>query len=243
LVNFARFARFAKKSETLKTHDREVAFEGKARVPKWTPNAAWKAPKLHVERVSIDEDIDKDRLPPTKVVVLLGRARGERMDLFVVGAMWYLRELGPRPSQQVCDLIFLVGRGLPVIGASTWRAVRGDPTKLASAQVVFHKAVATQEIRPGRVAAGGRKKEVLFRYKGAFRMDNPEVMRALDKCAALPRSMWRVQCDNSTCTPMAAPPKNTELVEITSLASLGKWIIEARVLQKWGCRGFGVMSG
>jgi hypothetical protein len=215
----------------LKIHDREVAFMGRARVPKWVPNAAWKAPGLLVERVAIDEDIDKDRLPPAQVSAVLGRARGERMDLLVVGAMGYLRELGLRPSQQLCDLIFLVGRGLPVIGASTWRAVGGEPKKLASSQVVFHKAAA-------------ELKKVVFRYKGDFRMDNAEVMRALDKVAELPKSKWKVQLDKSKPgTPMAAPPSDTELVDIKSVASLGDWIINARVLQKWGCRGFGVSSG
>ena len=206
---------------------------GKARVPRWTPNAAWKAPELRVERVAVDDDIDTDRLPELApgVRVILGRARGEQMDLLVVGAMGYLRELGPRPSQQLCDLIFLVGRGVPLISASTWRAVGGEPRKLASPHVVFHKAAS-------------ELKKVVFRYKGDFRMDNPEVMRALDKCGQLPRSKWKVQLDKSKPgTPMAAPPSDTELVEITSLASLGNWIINARVLQKWGCRGFGVMSG
>ena len=43
--------------------------------------------------------------------------------------------------------------------------------------------------------------------------------------------------------PVAALPGDTQLVELTTLASLGKWIISARVLQKFGCRGFQVISG
>ena len=114
-----------------------MAWHNKPRVPKWTPNAAWKPPELHVDRVGIDDEIDKDRLPLTKVRVVLGLARGEGMDLLVVNGMGYLRELGTRPRQQVCDLIFVVGRGLPVIGASTWRIVMGEPKKLSSTQIIF----------------------------------------------------------------------------------------------------------
>jgi len=203
LVKFARFEKFANITDRLKTHDHATAFMGKARVPKWTPNPAWKAPELRIQRVAIDNNIDKDRLPEAQGVrVILGRARGEQMDLLVVGTMGYVRELGPGPSQQVCDLIFLVGRGMPLIGASTWRAVGGDPEKLTSTQVVYHKAASELN-------------KVVFRYKGDFRMDNPEVMRALDKCAELPKSKWKVQLDKSKPgTPMAAPPVTQNLLRL-----------------------------
>jgi len=233
-MKFARFEKFAKISRKSKAHDRAVAWMHHPRVPKWKAKAAWKAPRLHIERVAIDDDIDKTRLPPTEAPVILGRARGERMDLLIVGAMGYLHKLGANASQQLCDLIFVVGKGLPVIGASTWRAVGGDPKKLASEQVVFHKAASQVKV-------------VVFQYTGNFRMENPEVMRALDTCAAWPKSKWKVQFKSGPQAgmPLAAPAHDTdsELVEITSLASLGHWIINARVLQKWGCKGFGVMSG
>lgn len=209
-----------------------MAFLGKARVPKWVPKKAWKAPELRINRVTIDDNISRDSLPQLApgVRAILGYARCERADLVVVGAMWYLRALGPTPRQQLCDLIFVVGKGLPVISASTWKAVQGDPKKLASTQVVFHRAAS-------------ELKKVIFRYKGDFRMENPEVMRALHQCTESPASKWKTQLDNSRPgTPMAAPPADTELIEITSLASLGEWIMKSRVLQNWGCRGFGVKS-
>ena len=216
-------------SEKLKAHDHAVAWQGKSRVPKWTPNAAWTAPVLRVECVGIDGEIDQEQLPkPVGVRVVHGRARGASVHLFIVRTLGYLRELGTTsPSQQVCDLIFVVGMGLPVIGASTWRMAGGDPKKLSPTQVIFHKAASAV-------------KDVVFRYKGDFRMDNTEVMRALEKCTGLPGSKWALQLDKSTPgMPMAAPRKETtELVEITSLASLGDWIIQARVLHKWGCRGW-----
>ena len=84
----------------------------------------------------------------------------------------------------------------------------------------------------------------MFRHKGDFPMDHPEVFRALVNCAALPGSKWKLQLDKeSPGMPVAAPPDDTELVEMTTLASLGEWVINARVLQKFGCRGFGVSSG
>lgn len=209
-----------------------MAFLGQSRIPKWIPNRAWKAPELRVERVVIDGAIDPHALPPLArgVRALLGYARGELADLLVVGSMGYLRELGPTPCQQLCDWIFVVGRGVPVIAASTWRAVGGEPKKLYSSQVVFHKAAS-------------ELKDVVFRHTPEFRSDNVSVMWALDKIAALPNSKWRVSVDKSRPgMPMPAPAKGTELVEIDGLASLGDWILKARVLQRWGCRGFGVMK-
>ena len=178
----------------------------------------------------IDGNIDPPALPPLAqgVRALLGYARGELADLVVVHSMGYLRELGPTPCQQLCDLIFAVGRGLPVIAASTWRAVGGDPRKLCPAQVVFHKAAS--EVN-----------DVMFRHRPEFRIDNASVMWALDKVAALPKSKWRVSVDKSRPgRPMPPVAVGTELVQIDSLASLGDWILKARVLQRWGCRGFGV---
>jgi len=236
-VNSARLQKFWKITQDQQTHDHAVAFQNESRVPKWINKAAWTEPALNIQRVAIQGDISQDIQAPG-VRLVLGRSRGATMDLLIVGDMSYLREMGTEPSQQVCDLIFVVGRGLPVIGSSTWRAVGGNPSKLTASQIVFHKAPTADKRRNRQF------KKVLFRYSEDFKLDHLEVWQALVKCSQMPGSKWKVQLDKgSPGMPVAALPDDTQLVELTTLASLGKWIISARVLQKFGCRGFQVISG
>ena len=238
MVKLTRFQRFANITQKQVSQDHAVAFFGKPRIPEWKEKVALKAPssvvkhQLNIEKVAFDGDIDHSQLPQAGGVrILHGRQRGQQMDLFIVQSMSYMLEINEAsPIQQVCDLIFVVGRGLPVITGSTWKALGGVPRKLAFSQAVCHQAAT-------------RLGKVLFRHKGEFRMEHPEVMRALDNCAELPGSKWKVQLDRSKPgKDMEGPPSDTEVVELSDVKSLGHWVIQARMLEKWGCRGFVVRS-
>jgi hypothetical protein len=52
--------------------------------------------------------------------------------LMVVPSMASLRTCAPDDREHLCDLIYIVGLGFPVVVASTWRIAGGRPSKLAA---------------------------------------------------------------------------------------------------------------
>jgi len=223
-----RFAKFKKISEDKKQAEQAKGW-GAGGFPRWKPKPAWKSLNIAVNCVAIDASIRRADLPALApgLAEVHGTRRCAQAPLLVVGCMQYMREVGTAPgTQHICDLIYVIGTGLPVIAASTWKIVGGDPKKLTHGTVMYH-------------CRATKIKKKVFRYKRAFAVDHPEVLRALLICQRLPQSMW--QCQLSTGRPLAALPEGTQLIEVSDLASLGREIIKARALEKGGCRAHGAM--
>lgn len=219
-----RFKRFAKISDDKKYADSARAWRGGPQFPKWKPVRPWKATQLAVKRIAIDTSISRANFPALArgLEEVQGPQRCLRARLLILGSMQYLQEFATTGmKQQLCDLIFVIGLGLPVVAATTWRTVGADPTKLDHTQVVFHQPAT-------------KIKKKVFRYKRDFKLDHPEVLQALFACGELPGSLWRCQLDKGQ--PLAPLPKDTELIEVRDLASLGGEILKARALEKGGCR-------
>jgi len=219
----ARFANFTKISQDKQGVERVKALGG-PQFPKWQPRPAWKAITLRANRVAFDASIERADFPALGPALeeVQGSRRCAQAQLLIVGCMQYLRELAAVPGKQhLCDLIYVIGRGVPVITGSTWKMVEGDLANVPQKSVVFH--------RPAAIIT-----KKLFRYKREFVWDHAEVLQALRFCAELPKSSWQVQLDKGK--PLAAVPKDTELIEVSDVASLGRVIIKARALEKGGCR-------
>ena len=147
----ARFQRFKKITDTKAAWDQTIGHIAGA--PRWTARLPWKTPALAVHHVAIDLYIPRPDLPAlVGVAEYCGPQRCSGADLLIVGCMNYMQGLprcvvsidGQRSRMvQACDIILVIGLGLPVIAASSWRIAGGNPKNLNNASVIFHKAAAT----------------------------------------------------------------------------------------------------
>ena len=102
-----------------------------------------------------------------------------------------LHTCGPDDWEQLCDLICIIGLGLPVVVASTWRIAGGQPSNLrAHASGITSHAPASQ-IKP-RTFSFGRQLE----------KDHPDLHFAIFHCTQLPKSKWKLKEDSDQ--PLAA---------------------------------------
>jgi hypothetical protein len=140
--------------------------------------------------------------------------------LMVIGKMARLHQCGSDDWKHLCDLIYIIGLGKPVVVASTWKMTGGDPSRLAAqaSGIVSHASAALQ-------------KPCTFALSPEFKVGYPELLFALRHCADRPKSQWKVCVDRGQ--PLAA-----DGVKVATIKALAGAILKLKVLNADGCRGY-----
>jgi hypothetical protein len=188
---------------------------------KWKSRPAWKAPGgirqlQYISRVAFDSDTSR---PSSGVTVCTGprRCMTGNAQLMVLGSMKTLHYYHDNEAH-LCDLIYIIGLGLPTVVASTWAKATGAPGNLNAKHVCFHVPAISQ----ARV----------FQYTQAFAEVYAEVIQALGHCADRPKSKWKVQRDSH---PARA---GDVVVKVANLGELAKEIMKLRKLEEGALRGY-----
>ena len=125
-------------------------------------------------------------------------------------------------AQHLCDLIYIIGKGIPTIARSTWKIAAADPAKVNPRSIIWHAS-----------AVGRAARE--FRLSVEFVRRNPIVANAIQEVAMQQGSRWKVQPDMGQ--PLAA---GAQLIKVDSLKALGEAIVKERVFQNGSVRGYAV---
>jgi hypothetical protein len=112
-------------------------------MPKWKAAPAWKASgameKIRdVTKIAVDAKIQT--LPATQCTIKEGSRRlmsPQNAELMIVLNAARLHACGVFDWQHLCDLIYIIGAGLPVVCASAWRLAGGRPSNLVFGQEHF----------------------------------------------------------------------------------------------------------
>ena len=130
----------------------------------------------------------------------------------------HLHQCGSNDWEHLCDLIYTIGLGLPVVVASTWRIAGGLPSKLAAqaSGITLHAPAALQ--KPCTFMLDKRRVDA-----------HPELDFALRHCSQRPKSKWNVCLDKGQ--PLAAHG-----VRAATISSLSKAIFKQRALHADSCR-------
>ena len=147
--------------------------------------------------------------------------------LFILGSPRPLHQCDPNDWHHCCDLIYTIGLGKPVLLASKWREIGGNPANLTANTegLITHTPA---------VATGQPCNFVLTReFKSAY----PELHFALEHCAGQPKSQWNV------C--VASQRRAATLVDlhIKSISELAGAILKRRKLGATGGRGYALGDG
>jgi hypothetical protein len=219
-----RFQKFANASQT-KFWASAMHRGRPEKMPKVTTRPAWKPSGARqllrdVEKVAVDTQI-RD-LPATPCTIKTGCRRlmcPQNASLMVVASTARLHACGPFDCQHLCDLIYIIGLGLPAVLASTWRSAGGRPAKLEQAKGLFLHARAAK-LKPCTFLLGSSLKE-----------EHPELRFALQHCAQPADSKWTVLTDRGQ--PLAA-----NFVRVGTLSQLAAAILKLTTLKADGCRGY-----
>ena len=196
--------------------------------PKWKPIPAWKASGaieklMDVRKIAVDAKILARDLPATPCTIVQGNRRlmsPQNASLMVVGHAARLHTCGSSDLDHLCDLIFIIGLGLPVVLAATWKVAGGHPSRLAALGCGFFLH-----------ASAAKKKPCTFMLGRFLRNAHPEVKFALQHCAEQTKSKWTVVADKGQ--PLAANG-----VRVDSTSQLAAAILKLRTLEADGSRGY-----
>ena len=200
------------------------------RLPKWKELPAFKASGgyeklLDVRKIAVDARIHARDLPATNCIVCDGERRlhVRNATLMVVGSMDRLHACGPTDSEHLCDLIFIIGLGLPVVLASSWKAADGKPSKLAAqgrggGGIFLH-------------APAGKKRPCKIVLGRVLTQANPELRFALQHCAEQPDSKWKIVADKGQS--LAAND-----MRANSISQLAAAILSLKTLEADTCRRY-----
>ena len=226
-LRFQKFAQHTLRKRSL------AALTGGApsKFPKWKNIPAWKAPDVvesfaWMHRIAVDDGIPATDLPDidsSRITVLRGPRRMHKCNaqLMVFRSMAQLHTCGPLDRQHLCDLIYIIGLGVPVVVASTWRMTGGNPAKLAdrASGIVIHLPALEDQFT------------FMLERNFANSEEGSELVVALGHCAKQPNSKWRVYVDSGR--PLAAKG-----AKVSSIAQLAAVVMKLRKLHRGGCRGY-----
>jgi hypothetical protein len=177
-----------------------------------------------MHRIAVDDGIPAKELPAiggSHLTVMKGLRRMNKCNaqLMVFRSMAQLHTCGRCDRQHLCDLIYIIGLGVPVVVASTWRMTGGDPKKLAdrASGIAIHLPASEDQFT--------------FMLEKNFATSEEEVVVALAHCARQPKSKWRVITDKGR--PLAGNG-----VKVASIAELAAAVVKLRKLHRGGCRGY-----
>jgi len=230
LAKRKRFQNFANKSRkkvlaTTSTHG------DPSQLPKWKAVPPWKDSGVMeelrwVRRIAVDRGIPARELPAnggTEITVCTGPRRMVRgnAQLMVFRSMAQLHKCPPDDWEHLCDLIYIIGLGLPVVVASTWRMADGDPSQLAAraSGIAIHQPAL--------------ENPYTFMLDRALARRCPELSEALGHCARQARSRWKVLAD--TGRPLGANVPGTRAATINQLAAA---VLKLRKMHAGACRGY-----
>lgn len=201
-----------------------------AKFPKWKANPAWKNPGSieglkYVTKIAVDEGIPAEDLPAIggRLTIQRGSRRlfSTNARLMVIRSMAHLHTCAPGDWAHLCDLIYIVGLGVPVVVASTWRIAGGDPSRLAA----HASGIASH--------APALLTPCTFLLDRGLDAEHPELRFALEHCANRPKSKWKVFLDRRQ--PLAA-----DVVKAATIRQLAAAIFKLRTLHADGSRGYAV---
>ena len=204
------------------------------KLPKWKSIPAWSdsgalAQLQYARRIAVDIKIKAQDLPATSCTIFQGvhRLRAPLASklvspkVFIMKSATRLHACESSDLMHLCDLIYIIGLGLPVVMASTWRLVAGQPSRLASnSGIVLHAPAAIL-------------KPCTFMLSRALRTNHPDLFSALDYCEKQPKSQWVVVKDKGQILPLVA-----NAVKADSISQLADAILKMRTLQKDACRAY-----
>jgi hypothetical protein len=177
-----------------------------------------------VRKIAVDTQIPSSGLPKTSCQILTGSKRlmSGNANLMVVGSAARLQSCGPSELLHLCDLIYIIGLGLPVVVASSWRIAGGDSSRLVAqaSGILLHAPAATNKV-------------CTFRLGRALYFENIDARFALLHCATRPESKWEVVFDDGQ--PLAA-----NQVRANSISQLAAAILKLKTLAKDGCRRYAI---
>ena len=176
----------------------------------------------------MDGQIPARQLPATRCTILQGCGRlrlpipksSVAANLVIMRDAARLHACGPSDWEHLCDLICIIGLGLPVVMASTWRMAVGQPSRLAaqSSGIFLHAPAATL-------------KPCTFVLSTALTRERPELLHSLKHCAGQPKSQWVVVRDSGQ-------PLVANAVKAVSISQLAAAIVKLRTLHKDSCRAY-----
>ena len=178
---------------------------------------------MDVHKIAVDAKILARDLPATPCTIVQGNRRlmsPQNASLMVVGHAARLHACGSSDLDHLCDLIFIIGLGLPVVLAATWKVAGGHASRLAALGCGFFWH-----------ASAAKKKPCIFMLGRLLRNAHPEVKFALQHCAEQTKSKWTVVADKSQ--PLAANG-----VRVESTSQLAAAILKLRTLEADGSRGY-----
>jgi hypothetical protein len=111
-------------------------------------------------------------------------------------------------------LLYIVARGATILQRKVWSNANQRLQVIGARNFVVHVALAA-------------KVSVVFVLAPAFAAAHPALKAALEECAALPKSKWRV-------ADTAAGGAEKQRVECTTWQSLGDWLVSNRCVQNSG---------
>lgn len=219
-----RFSRFANASHK-KYWDSAYTRGRPEKLPKWKDLPAWKASVGYdnlrfVRKIAVDRQIHGSDLPATSCGLETGDRRLQTLNatLMVVAGVSRLHYCAGTDWKHLCDLIFVIGLGLPVVVGSAWLAAAGQPARLAAqgrgGGGIFLHAPAAQT-KPCKLVLGRALVEA-----------HPGLQFALQHCAEQAGSKWTVVKDTVAGRALAA-----NQVRATSISQLAAAILPLRTLQ------------
>ena len=201
-----------------------------AKFPKWKARPAQQASGAleelrYVHKIAVSEGIpagDRPAIGNTRLTICAGSRRLMAINagLMVIGTMAGLHKCASDDWKHLCDLIYIIGLGKPVVVASTWKMTGGDPSRLAAqaSGIVSH-------------APAALRKPCTFALSPGLVDEHPELRFALRHCADRPKSRWKVCLDRGQ--PLAA-----DGVKVATIKALAGAIFKLRALNADGCHGY-----
>jgi len=195
------------------------------KLPKWKATPAWQASgaaeKLgFVRKIAVDAQLSASDLPRTACIICPGdrRLMATNASLMVVGSAARLHTCSSSDWEHLCDLIYIIGLGKPVVVASTWRIAAGCPCRLVAhaSGITWHAPAATRKPCTFIVT-----KELVRAHEG--------LLVALGHCANQPKSKWKVVFDKGQ--PLAA-----NCVRASSIRELANAVLKLKTFHEDSCR-------
>ena len=201
-----------------------------AQFEKWKAKPTWKESRLvngvqFVQKIAVDAGIPSQELPnlgSTMLTVCKGTRRLMKANarLMVFRTMSQLHRCAPDDWHHLCDLIYIIGLGLPVVVGSTWLIAGGDPAKLAARNIAMHAP-----------ACLGKPCTFMLDKKFAGTLFGKELHCALWHCKQLPNSTWNVRFDKGQ-------PLGENEVKAATISALATAILKLKVLDAGAGRGY-----
>ena len=147
---------------------------------------------------------------------VVGRERGLLADLVVVDD---LSRLNDCPEEaDICQMLAIVGRGLPIVTAVAWNLAMGDPESIPKESVTRHRPLAIE-------------KQITFQYDVHFNVRHRNVVRMLSQLQGLPGCKWQIAKSadgDGSAEGRGVREKGREVVEMNGLGAVRSWIKAGR---------------